>query len=211
HRPNQRETKITFWRGVEVDLLAKSITVRSLCLSSSVLQLLWTCVFLVYLLNIAAVAIPVGSPIPSNSSTLIKEEIKIWAIRNEMNLKTSKVYMYIGDQGFGLGNVPPLSTRSDDGHSLEHLGDAYFANTQDRNKALNELRSLNHVAETTPLRYYLYLTPILKHLTWYTTGLRDPVYALNDDVYTHWTLRVQVIEKQIAKLNADRHKLRLAE
>lgn len=128
-----------------------------------------------------------------------------------MNLKTSKVYMYIGDQGFGLGNVPPLSTRSDDGHSLEHLGDAYFANTQDRNKALNELRSLNHVAETTPLRYYLYLTPILKHLTWYTTGLRDPVYALNDDVYTHWTLRVQVIEKQIAKLNADRHKLRLAE
>ncbi|KAJ3871550.1 hypothetical protein F5051DRAFT_423226 [Lentinula edodes] len=179
--------------------------------SSSVLQLLWTCVFLVSLLNIAAVASPVGSPIPSDSSTsLIQDEIRIWAIRNEKNLKTSKVYMYIGDQGFGLGDVPPLPTRSDDGHSLEHLGYAYFANTQDRNKALNELRSLNHVAETTPLRYYLYLTPILKRLTWYTTGLRDPMYALNDDVYTHWTLRVQVMEKQIAKLNTDRHKLRLA-
>ncbi|KAH7871637.1 uncharacterized protein C8R40DRAFT_1072385 [Lentinula edodes] len=181
--------------------------------SLSVLQLLWTCVFLVYLLNIAAVTIPVGSPIPSDSPTLIKEEIRIWVIRNEKNLKTSKVYMYIGDQGFGLGNVLPLPTCSDNGHSLEHLGDAYFANTQDRNKALNELRTVeesrsccrDHVTTILPLPHADFEVPLMVH-NWFA----GPHSALNNDVYTLWTLRIQVIEQHITKLDADQHKLRLA-
>ncbi|KAJ4497277.1 hypothetical protein C8R41DRAFT_865596 [Lentinula lateritia] len=199
------------------ELLSNLHIFSSPCSSSSLSRLPWACLFLVYLLNIAAIASPVNSPVSSHDPISIIEEanqvsatyteVKLWVIRDKASRKTMKAYIYIGDQGFGLGNVPPLSDSVPPKRKFnigkppqdptELLGPAFFANGQDRDRTLDELRTLNQNYGKIEERYYAFLTEILRLLAWHQTGLLDPMFAFDDELLQKWNDRVDKIVKKI--------------
>ncbi|KAJ3917317.1 hypothetical protein F5877DRAFT_68320 [Lentinula edodes] len=208
--------------------------------SSSLSRLPWACLFLVYLLNIAAIASPVNSPVSSHDPISIIEEgmnihdfsldneadqvsatyteVKLWVIRDKASRKTKKAYIYIGEQGFGLGDVPPLSDSVPPKKKFnigkppqdptELLGPAFFANTQDRDRTLDELRTLNQNYGKIEGRYYVYLTEILRRLAWHQTGLLDPMFSFDDELLQKWNDRADKIAKKINEKNEKKDKKR---
>ncbi|KAJ3807746.1 hypothetical protein EV368DRAFT_67242 [Lentinula lateritia] len=145
--------------------------------------------------------------IKANQVSATYTEVKLWVIRDKASRKTRKAYIYIGDQGFGLGDVPPLSNSVPPKKKFsigkppqdptELLGPAFFANTQDRDSTLEELRTLNRDYGKNEERYYVYLTEILRHLSWHQTGVLDPFFAFDDNLWQKWNDRVGKIVKKI--------------
>ncbi|GAV99631.1 hypothetical protein LENED_001100 [Lentinula edodes] len=160
------------------------------------------------LLTIDPTTYPVNSPVSSHDPiSIIEEEVKLWVIRDKASRKTKKAYIYIGEQGFGLGDVPPLSDSVPPKKKFnigkppqdptELLGPAFFANTQDRDRTLNELRTLNQNYGKIEGRYYVYLTEILRRLAWHQTGLLDPMFSFDDELLQKWNDRADKIAKKI--------------